>query len=1442
MEKIKKIIAVILITAITFTGVDVSTVKASVLSSGKLNTAGTINWEITSDGVLTISGSGTPKSYSSAADLPWNAYREKIKKIQINTDTTGVKNMSFWFSGCKNLTYINRFPDNVENIKYTFRGCTSLEKVPQIPFTVVNMKATFDGCTALKYLPEYEAYCVSNWSYTYRNCSSLEFAFVPVSYPVTSIKSMFQGCTNLNAIVIFNGCIQLKKEECTDLFTDAATAKGKEINLFGLDYSESGVRNLLDAEYGKVTYRGAIKLGTNSYGVSSDGKTGFAYANDTKYMCISGNGKTAISSLLEKFTGQTDVRYINISSGITELPDNAFKGFYSLKNINLPSGLKGIGNGAFRECAALEHVILPAELEKIGDEAFYGCSAMDSMYIPESIKSIGKDAFKGVSSDFYLECRADSVMVQQYAYENGIVCRYPKAISITYRGNVTEGCKIDENSFESIKLVYSDGTKVDIPFENLVIDEYEIVAGDNVITAHYGDFTTTFNVTGAEKSIVGLTAVYDNESEPCIEGGSIDASSIAVIAEYDNNTKKYLKYGGITGQEGTISDAGYYTIDSYSLVISKDGSENKITIRAGVTGGSPVSKTTTLNIPAVKKSVIGLSASYIGGEIVEGMGLNIDNIVAFVNFNNGTKERVLFSGEYNKYGLDINTNYIIQDEKVDNSDDFPISGEYKYSIDAYEIRKGDNRISVWCSNMSASFSVTGIDKSQTGITATYNGSVIEDAELDMDKLDVYVTYNNGTIEQIADKSVISLAENYVIKQGDNYVDVIYTDMYTSKQYRCSVYVKGVEKTPVKITNVIPVRTDIVEGERYSEIEYNLTVLYDNGKEYDVIMKYNMAGYVKAGINKIKVNYRELEYEAEFNAEEFVPVIVTSVGTEAPDKLEKGMGIMLSVTSNSQAALEGKEINWSSSNTNVVKVSGTGMVTAVNYGEADITATVNGRNAVYHVEVPIPEIVGIDAVYTKRVLEDTELDVNDLRIRLILANDDTIEPEEINGIGFEDGYVIKPGKNSVNVYYIDSETSVKYECTVEVEGIEKTPVKILDIKPVRNNIVAGEPLHTLEFAADILYDNDKTYSEIIKYSGKGFVTEGINKVTVAYKNVEKEAEFNGEKFIPKIVQENKRDVPSEVLMDEKIKLAVTGNSESAIENKPVEWRSSDENVIKVSDNGELELIGGGTADITVYVNGETTKITIRVLVTATDLKIENDDITMSAGTSWNIKYNLVPEKSNEMITWVSQNTDIATVSKDGVIEAKNIGVCKITGTTEMGIIREIKLTVRKEATNVELNYSKAYIIKGKTLKLKYLIPEGMHTGSVSWISGNKNIANVTSAGKVVAKGVGATIITVKTAGGKTAKCKVYVRTKPSKITLNKANVTLKKGKTYKLKYSIPKNSYVSKITWSTGNAKVATISSAGVIKAKKTGTTIIKVKTNNGKIARCKVKVVKNTKS
>lgn len=82
----------------------------------------------------------------------------------------------------------------------------------------------------------------------------------------------------------------------------------------------------------------------------------------------------------------------------------------------------------------------------------------------------------------------------------------------------------------------------------------------------------------------------------------------------------------------------------------------------------------------------------------------------------------------------------------------------------------------------------------------------------------------------------------------------------------------------------------------------------------------------------------------------------------------------------------------------------------------------------------------------------------------------------------------------------------------------------------------------------------------------------------------------------------------------------------------------------------------------------------------------------------------------------------------------------------------------------------------------------------------------------------------------------------KLTLSKKKVTLKAGKTYKLKVKIsPKNACNKKLTYTSSNKKYATVSSKGVIKAKKAGkgkTVTITVKTTDGskKYAKCKVKI------
>ena len=77
---------------------------------------------------------------------------------------------------------------------------------------------------------------------------------------------------------------------------------------------------------------------------------------------------------------------------------------------------------------------------------------------------------------------------------------------------------------------------------------------------------------------------------------------------------------------------------------------------------------------------------------------------------------------------------------------------------------------------------------------------------------------------------------------------------------------------------------------------------------------------------------------------------------------------------------------------------------------------------------------------------------------------------------------------------------------------------------------------------------------------------------------------------------------------------------------------------------------------------------------------------------------------------------------------------------------------------------------------------------------------------------------------------------TKIKLSKSKVTLKVGKTYRLKVSVDEGS-VDKITYKSSNKKIATVSSKGTIKAKKAGKVTITVKSGD-KTKKCKV-IVKN---
>lgn len=160
----------------------------------------------------------------------------------------------------------------------------------------------------------------------------------------------------------------------------------------------------------------------------------------------------------------------------------------------------------------------------------------------------------------------------------------------------------------------------------------------------------------------------------------------------------------------------------------------------------------------------------------------------------------------------------------------------------------------------------------------------------------------------------------------------------------------------------------------------------------------------------------------------------------------------------------------------------------------------------------------------------------------------------------------------------------------------------------------------------------------------------------------------------------------------------------------------------------------------------------------------------------------------------------------------------------------------EPAKITLNKKKATLVVGAKLTLKAsLTPKGAKS-ELTWTSSNKKVATVTPKGIVKALRKGTATITVRTANGKKAACKITVPIAPTKIAFAKKNYSVKVGKKIALKTSLTPAKAKTRLTWTSSNKKIATVSSKGVVKGIRKGKVVITVKTANGKKAKVKVTV------
>jgi phi13 family phage major tail protein len=136
-----------------------------------------------------------------------------------------------------------------------------------------------------------------------------------------------------------------------------------------------------------------------------------------------------------------------------------------------------------------------------------------------------------------------------------------------------------------------------------------------------------------------------------------------------------------------------------------------------------------------------------------------------------------------------------------------------------------------------------------------------------------------------------------------------------------------------------------------------------------------------------------------------------------------------------------------------------------------------------------------------------------------------------------------------------------------------------------------------------------------------------------------------------------------------------------------------------------------------------------------------------------------DASNKAVTWQSSDTDVATVNNTGLVTGIAAGTCQIKATTVSGGKEaSCEVTVQPVAvTGVTLDKDTLDLTVGETRQLTATVaPINATNKTVTWESGDTDIATVSADGLVTAVAEGTADITVKTVDGNmTDTCSVTV---------------------------------------------------------------------------------------
>lgn len=154
------------------------------------------------------------------------------------------------------------------------------------------------------------------------------------------------------------------------------------------------------------------------------------------------------------------------------------------------------------------------------------------------------------------------------------------------------------------------------------------------------------------------------------------------------------------------------------------------------------------------------------------------------------------------------------------------------------------------------------------------------------------------------------------------------------------------------------------------------------------------------------------------------------------------------------------------------------------------------------------------------------------------------------------------------------------------------------------------------------------------------------------------------------------------------------------NRSVNWTSDDTSVATVSSGGLVTAKSAGTAVITCKAKDGSGKkatctITVKEPVKPTSITLSKTKATLAEGETLQLTATVTPSDAyDKTVTWMSDNTAVATVSVNGFVTAKGIGTANIIATTSNNLAAVCTITVENKNINESTVWSGHYMVASR----------------------------------------------------------------------------------------------------------------------------------------------------